>query len=292
MMQIEAEDTEVTAAPVVETEDDASEVDSGAGSETLNEGQDDVAGDDDGEVVVSIGEVSPTSEEEEHKAAPDWVKELRKIDREKTRKIRELEEQLKAASPANKVEQALAKPTLESCDFDTDEYERKFDAWKAQQVSHAEKQRAKEAEEKAASDAWQAKLDAHGKAKASLKVPDYDDKEAEVAEAFSVTQRGIIVSGADNSALVIYALGSNPAKLKELASITDPTKFAFAVAKLETQLKVTPRKAPPAPEKRVSGSAPVSGSANSELVRLEAEAEKTGDRSKVIAYRREQRRAA
>ena len=48
----------------------------------------------------------------------------------------------------------------------------------------------------------------------------------------------------------MYALGKNPKKAKELGEITDPVKFAFAVAKLETQLTVTSRKQVPPPEKK------------------------------------------
>ena len=50
---------------------------------------------DDGEsdeVVVSIGEEAPPPEEPAH--APEWVRELRKSDREKSRRIRELEAKL------------------------------------------------------------------------------------------------------------------------------------------------------------------------------------------------------
>ena len=99
-----------------------------------------------------------------------------------------------------------------------------------------------------------------------------------------------MLQGADNPALVIYALGKNPKKAKELAAITDPVKFAFAVAKLESQLKVTNRKAPPPPEKTMRGTGPGSGAVDSTLERLREEAARTGDMTKVIRYKAEQRR--
>jgi hypothetical protein len=77
--------------------------------------------------------------------------------------------------------------------------------------------------------------------------------------------------------------------VKELSSIKDPVKFAFAVAKLETQLKVSNRKAAPPPEKVVKGTGRVSGSVDSTLERLREEAAKSGDMSKVIAYKRQMR---
>jgi hypothetical protein len=87
----------------------------------------------------------------------------------------------------------------------------------------------------------------------------------------------------------VYALGKNPKKLKELASITDPVKFAFAIAKLETQLKVSNKKPAPPPEKVVGGTAPIRGAVDSTLERLRADAERTGDYSKVFAYRKQKR---
>ena len=96
----------------------------------------------------------------------------------------------------------------------------------------------------------------------------------------------MILQGADNPALVVYALGKNTKRAKEIASIKDPVKFAFAVAKLETTLKVNSRKTPPPPEKTVSGSGNSSGTVDSTLERLRGEASKSGDFSKVIAYKK------
>jgi hypothetical protein len=120
-------------------------------------------------------------------------------------------------------------------------------------------------------------------------VRDFEDAEATAQELFDVTQQGIVVQGADNPALVIYALGKNPKKAQEIASIKDPVKFAFAVAKLEKELKVTNRKAAPPPERTIQGTGRVSGSVDSTLERLRAEALKTGDMTKVVAYKRQKR---
>ena len=68
-------------------------------------------------------------------------------------------------------------------------------------------------------------------------------------------------------------------------------KFSFAVAKLETQLKVTNRKAPP-PEKTVKTGTGRASAVDSTLERLREEAAKTGDMTKVIAYKRQQRAKA
>lgn len=241
------------------------------------------------EVVVSIGEETPPPEEQTR--APEWVRELRKSHRELQRRNRELEEKVKTVAVEQKP-QVGKKPTLEDLDYDADRYEAALQSW-YEQKRRADEAEAKAREAVAAQErAWQAKLDAYGKAKAELKVRDFEDAEAFAQETFSVTQQGVMLQGAENPALVIYALGKNPAKAKELSSITDPVKFAFAVAKLEAQLKVTPRKAPPPPERAVRGTAPVSGTVDSTLERLREEAARTGDMSKVMAYRRQQKAQA
>ena len=264
------------------------EINTGA-NEAANDENNSVEADDDGDgeddVLVSIGEESPPQEEEVR--APAWVRELRKSNREKERKIRELEAQINTAATENKPVALGKKPSLEDCDYDSDEYENKLADWYEQKrhadTAEAEAQAQRDAEAKA----WQGKLNSYAKARASLKVHDYEDAEAVALEAFSITQQGIVIQGSDNPALIIYALGKNAVRAKELASITDPVKFAFAVAKLETQLKVTNRKAAASPERTISsGGGRISGSVDSTLDRLRDEALKTGDMSKVMAYKR------
>lgn len=253
------------------------------------DGENNAASDDEGEgeddVVVSIGEESPPQEEEAR--APEWVRELRKANREKERKIRELEAKLNAAPTETKPVALSKKPTLEDCDYDSEEYETKLAAWYEDKRRHDAAEAEAQAQRDAEAKAWQDKLDSYAKARASLKVRDYEDAEAVALETFNVTQQGIVLQGSDNPALIIYALGKNTSKAKELASITDPVKFAFAVAKLETQLKVTNRKAAAAPERTIAtGGGRISGSVDSTLDRLREEALKTGDLSKVMAYKR------
>ncbi len=284
-------------------DDDAAEAkrleDEGAAGGTAGEGSDDAAGEgstsDDGvvgegEFVVTIaGEVEP----EESEAAPEWVRKLRKDHRELQREKRELEDKLKASSaPAAGTTVLGVKPTLESFDYDTEKFEQALTKWydKKREVDDQalKADNAKREQEKA----WQAKLQDHVKAKEALKAKDYDDAESIVFDTLDITQQGIILQGAENSALVMYAIGKNPKKAKELAGIKDHVKFAFAIAKLETQLKITPRKAPP-PEKQISGSQGHSAAAaDGALDKLRAEAEKTGDYSKVTAHKRKIREQA
>jgi len=242
---------------------------------------------DEPEVVVSIGEEPPPPEEPR---APDWVRELRKSHRELQRKNKELEAKLSSQSvvPAS-VPTLGKKPTLEDHDYDAEKFESSLADWyerKRKVDEVAAQARVAEEEQKKS---WQSKLDAYGKAKSELKVRDFEDAEDVTQQALDVTQQGIVLQGAENPALLVYALGKNPKKAAELGAIKDPVKFAFAVAKLEKDLKVTQRKSAPPPERVVQGNAGTSGSVDSSLDKLRAEAERTGDYTKVMRYKAQMR---
>ena len=287
--QIEIDDVEVLDDEAGQTENVGDEDNSITDQDGDADDGEDTEGDDD-EVVVSIGEEAPPPEETTR--APEWVRELRKADREKARRIKELEAKLNAAAATETKPVALgAKPKLEDHDYDTEKFEAALADWyERKRVADQQVEQQRQAE-KAQQDAWQARLESYGKARAELKVRDFEDAEAVAQEVLDVTQQGIVVQGADNPALVIYALGKNPKKAAELAKIEDPVKFAFAVAKLEKELKVTNRKAAPPPERTIQGTGRVSGAVDSTLERLRAEAEKTGNYTKVIQYKQQKRAA-
>jgi len=246
---------------------------------------------DSDEVIVSIGEEAPPPEEQTH--APEWVRELRKTNRELQRQNRELQGKLQSTAQTETKPVVLGKkPSLEEHDYDADKFEAALANWFERKRQADEAQAKQEAEVMNQQKAWQAKLDGYGKAKAELRVKDFEDAEAVAQELFNITQQGVVLQGADNPALVIYALGKNPKKAKELSDIKDPVKFAFAVAKLEKELKVTNRKAAPPPERIVSGTGRVSGAVDSTLERLREEAARTGNMTKVIQYKAQKRAAS
>ena len=259
-----------------------------------NQGDDQSTEDDErepDEVVVSIGEEAPPHEE--HTQAPEWVRELRKTNRELQRQNRELQGKLKSTAQTETKPVVLGKkPNLEEHDYDAEKFEVAMADWFERKRKADDANAKQEAEVMTQQKAWQSKLDGYGKAKAELRVKDFEDAEAVAQEVFSVVQQGVVLQGADNPALVIYALGKNPKKAKELSDIKDPVKFAFAVAKLEKELKVTNRKAAPLPERIVSGTGRVSGAVDSTLERLREDASRTGNMTKVIAYKAQKRSAS
>lgn len=286
---IEVEDEVVISGDEVDTPDD-----------DLPSGDDAPAGegapaDDDGEeLVISIGEEAAEPAEEDPALNTPAIRQIRQAHKETTRALRALErknrelEQRLAAPAANEPQAVVVgdKPTMESCGYDEEKFVADFEAWNARKREVEEQERAKANAQKASRDAWDGKLADYAKAKTALKVKDFEEAEEVARDALSVTQQGVILNGADNPAMLVYALGNNPKKAKELAAITDPVKFAFAVAKLETQLKVTPRKAAPIPERQIRGSAVLPAVGAAQLEALRVKAQQTGNYDAYYAAKR------
>lgn len=276
------ETTEVEEEVVIEKT--PGELEAEANSKAAEEAELEKAKEEEGEFVVSIGEESPPQEGKE--SAPEWVKDLRKSKREDAKKIRELSERLESYEKKPDIELG-EKPTLESCEYDEGQLSTELDSYYERKNQIDKKKADDAATEEASNKAWQGTLGVYEVKKTALKAKanDFDEAEALVKEALSVVYHGAILQGSKDPALLTLALGRNPQKLKELSSITDPAKFIWAAATMESQLKVPNRKAVTTPEKKVVGTGS-GNSTDSNLAKLEAEADKTGDRTKVLDYKR------
>lgn len=291
-------DEEIEMLEGVETIEGAGEDTVAGADDTLTGGDDTAAGGDgddtleggeaEGETVISIGD-EPVSAAPE--AAPEWVKQLRTDHRELRRRNRELEDQLRARAPTEPTAAALpAKPTLEGVDYDAEKFEAALAAW--YEAKRAAEDRAKQAVDTEAEQKreWDAEVARFHAARDKLKLSDFEDAEQAVTDKLSVVQQGILLTASDNPAAVMYALHKSPTRLSELAAIKHPIKFTKAVVKLEEMVKVNKRASTlPAPERVVTGSGPKSGAVDSNLKRLQDEADRTGDRTKVTQYMRAQR---
>lgn len=249
-------------------------------------------GEEDDSVVVQIG--NEETQEQDYSVMPPWVKELRRgyerTQRKNAKLTRELE-QLKSATAEKPMAPADPgpKPTFASCDYDEEKYEARVAEWHEARLRASRFEEKKKADLQAIQKQYDDRHRQYQAAKEDMRLPDFDDAEGTVNDTFSMVQRGIIISAADNPALLTYALGKNPKKLQELASIKDPIRFAFAAAKLEKELKVSKRKPKTAPEKTVEATGELSGRSDN-LDRLRDEAEKKGSIDDVLAYRRKLRK--
>jgi hypothetical protein len=275
-----------------EREDEELIVDSGEDAEQQeaelqDDGQADEAAEqqDEDDLVIGFGDEVESDEEQ---GAPDWVKDVRKRNRELAAEIA----RLKSEKGDNHEQPVLGpKPKLVEFDYDEDAFDKALDQWHEhkRQIEAAENEAQRKQRE--SKEAWQRELQDFEQKKAKLARPDYDDVELRVADTLNQVQQAIIVKGGKHfdPAAMIYALGKSPSKLEQLAKISDPLDFAFTVASMSKELKVIQRKKGVEPETRVKGSAPLSSGKDIHLEKLEREADRTGDRSKVIAYKRQQR---
>lgn len=271
-----AEEVEQTSDVVEETNEEETEAET-AEEETEEE-----------QLVITIGEESLTSEDEEDfngKPAPNWVKEMRRENRELKRKQREFEKSQEQQT-VQTVKTLGVKPTLESHDYDSEAYEKALDAWYVDKrevdAQNAKAETAKQEQQKVV----QGYVDSYNKRKESFKVNDFEDAESIVSNKLSADQQFIILSKMKDPEVMVYALGKSKTHLDRLTEIKDPIDFALALKDLENQMKVSKRKASVEPEKKVIGLSSAPKDAKAQLAKLEAEAEKTGDRTKLIQYRK------
>lgn len=207
---------------------------------------------DDGGLVVAIGaEPSLGSETEDDELldgqpAPQWAKDLRAKARDDAKKIRELEATVAAntrVTPAKAPDAIVVgeKPTLESCEFDADKFETSLLAWTDRKAKAEQQERDRTTARTNAETAYADRLNAYRVGATALKVADFDASEKLIEKALSPMQQSIIVKLAKNSALFVYALGRDVAKLKDLAAVTDPVQFAYEMAAIEKDIKTMPK---------------------------------------------------
>jgi hypothetical protein len=237
-----------------------------------DDADDDASGDDeDDEFEVSFdGEDAPARGD-----SSDLVKHLRAENR---RLAKEAAEARKAVPPPAPVDETKHAAAVE--DWTT----RKI----AADRQNAEAEQAQQRQQQSI----RADYDRFQTQKAAIGARDFEAAEDAVAATLSREQVAAIIQGADDSAKVVYALGRHPDRLKALAAETNIVKFIAKVAKLEGSVKVTNRRQAPAPDRPARGSAPFGGGSDKTLAKLEAEAERTGDRTKIHEYRRQKRERA
>lgn len=249
--------------------DEDSQDDEQDGDESDDSTDDDVlefSFDDDGE------ESDPFKGQE----APEWVKQVRKENRELKRQLKQRESQ------QTERQQALReKPTFEGSEFDEDVYQADLDKWYAEKAQHdakvqVEQQKYKQYDERYQNDANALKA----------KAPDYDEIEQSIADIMPESKQALLKMAVENPAKMVYALGKSPKQLESLIGLDD-VQFVKQIALLEHQMTSKAKsRNPNKPKPKTHELEGAAGGTDTKLAKLEAEAAKTGDRSKVIAYKR------
>lgn len=241
------------------------------------------------ELEISFGD---EKEEEDEPSESHVFADLRNRHKSLKKKYRQTLhelEQLKVPAKDQAIDPG-AKPTLEGCDYDSDQYENQLSDWyekKRKADQHAEKIAARQKEEEAAQ---QKIYQNYNERRQNLKVKDYKEAEEEVIEGLDIPKQNIILKYAKKPELIVYALGKSPSKLAELAKLDD-IAFAKELGRLEDNLKVGKRKPKTQPEKTISSTGSLSGTVDRTLDKLREDAARTGNYTKVNEYKRKKRRA-
>jgi len=235
-----------------------------------------VEGDDHEEDVIAFADddTGSASPEGESSTIREMRLKLREAQRENAQLRRQVEPQRIELGP---------KPTLESCDYDETAFATEFDDWMARKAKADAAEQDTEAQYKAKAEEWAGRVETYKADKARLRVSDYDAAEEDVFSALSEQQQALLML-TEKPAVLIYALAKNPARLEELSKL-DPARAALMIGKMEAKITVTSRSKAPAPDRPLRGNAALGGS-DKELARLEKEAERTGDRTALIRYRK------
>jgi len=282
-------DEEDNIDPIEDNQEDESQQNPEETQDEANQSDGEMSEDE--EFVITVGDEEPEPSDDgdfSGKPAPTWVKDLRKKEREARKRIKELEAQVQQAKPAEKPIEVGPKPKLSDFDYDEDQFESAVEQWHERKRQVEQQQASKQAEEEQAQQAWQTKMQSYEERRQTVaaKVRDFEEVEEAAKDKLTPTQQGILIHAAENPELIMYHLGKHPNKAKELAEITDPIQFAFAAAKLDSQMKIQTRKPSTQPERKPSGSAGLAGAVDQKLAQLEAKAAKTGDRTELIKYKK------
>lgn len=209
----------------------------------------------------------------------DLRKRLREVERENAQHRKAKEPQIVDPGP---------KPTLADSNYDEEAFEARLTEWHEAGAKAA--QQAKEAEERqqAVAREWEERAETYKSAKATI--PGIDAAEETVKSVLSDAQFALLMKRKPEDApKLIKALANAPGKLEELSKL-DLAETALMIGELKGKLQMTTRK--PSPDTPLRGNAGFSGGTDKQLARLEKEAERTGDRTALIRYRRSLEKAA
>ena len=216
---------------------------------------------------VGDEEISLTEEDDDHvdgQPAPQWVKDLRKNNREKDKEVRELRRQLEQiqSKPAEQQQPQQSdvvppKPTLESCDYDEQAFDAALTDWHEKKGRAEQSQQQQQRQQQEHQQRYNDRIAKHNERAAKLPVKDYAETEDIVRRELPSLQQSVLIHAADEgSELIAYALGKNPQLRQRVAAETDPIRAAFLLGQISKQVSLAPKpkkSIKPEPEVRGGG---------------------------------------
>lgn len=201
---------------------------------------------------VGDEEISLAEEDDDHvdgQPAPQWVKDLRKNNREKDKELRELRRQLEQVQsrPAEQQPQQQAdvippKPTLESCEYDEEAYEAALTDWHEKKGRAEQSKQQQQRQQQEYQQRFQQRVEAHKQRAAKLPVKDYQEMEEIVRAEVPDLHKEILIHCADEgSELIAYGLGKSQQLRQRVAAETDPIRAAFLLGQISKQVSLAPK---------------------------------------------------
>lgn len=201
---------------------------------------------------VGDEEIPLSEEDDDHvdgQPAPQWVKDLRKNNREKDKELRELRRQLEQVQsrpteqqPQQQTDVIPPKPTLESCEYDEAAFEQAMTDWHEKKSRAEQQMQQKERQQQEYQQRFQQRVEAHKQRAAKLPVKDYQEMEEIVRAEVPDLHKEILIHCADEgSELIAYGLGKSQQLRQRVAAETDPIRAAFLLGQISKQVHLAPK---------------------------------------------------
>lgn len=190
--------------------------------------------------------------------------------------IRRLQKQL-GETKQDDAPQLRNKPTLDDFDYDSEAYIADLEQWYQEKADYDNAIKSEQSR-------YQKYDDRYAATSTELrnKVQDYDKAEQVIVDALSVQKQASIKMLVDDPAKMVYLLAKSPKRLDELTKLDD-VAFVKQIVLMEQQM-TTKNRNPNKPKPKTHELTGGAGGGDGVLARLEAEAEQSGDRTKVVAY--------
>lgn len=319
-MGIEAEDQDQQDSvddpkKVVEDQDIDTGADKGKGGKPEGDGNGAASDSDADEVEVVLTGDSPAPDD--GKGKPGLGRRQRKL-LERNDRLKQEVSQAEQAKEALAAENRLLRmqmqqrqqqegkqpekaPTLAECGYDEEVFAQKMQDYMSGTSRSALSEELKKYEHRQLQQQFErnraSALEAHYERADKLKVPDYDVAEEKAMELLGRDFVADVAARLPDSEVVLYFLGKNPGKAREIADLAarDPALAAVAIGELKAGLRVQPKGAktnPPEPDTPAGGGGASTASAwQRKLDKAVETANRTGNMDDVTRIRREAAKA-
>lgn len=268
-------------------QDDVLELEEGDQAQDQDQDEADQEAGEANELTIEIEGYDPEPAEE-----TPLLKKLRNEIRERDREIAKYRAaQVQTAPTPIEVGE---KPTLEGCEWDEDRFVSELEAWNSRKQQAEDQRREQERAAAVEAEKWNGHYQAYRQHAQALNAPDYDAVEKAVAEQLPMPiQNAIPLYFGDKGPQVVLALGRKPALLNEIVRMTDPVAQLLRLKEIAMGVKINMQRKPPAPERETiqTGTASTATTSDKELEKLEKQAERTGDRTALLNYKRQMKAA-